>query len=73
MQLLQSRVCRPWQPHLTIDCHATNGSVHRFDMTFDVPHTIESGRREPILYMRERVMPVVRRAVERNWNHTSVV
>ena len=29
MRALQSRVCQVWQPDLTIDCHATNGSVHR--------------------------------------------
>ncbi|MDZ4773906.1 MAG: M14 family metallopeptidase [Planctomycetota bacterium] len=66
MQLLQSRVCRPWKPHLTIDCHSTNGSVHRFQLTYDVPHTIESGRVEPILYMREMLVPAVQEAVRRN-------
>jgi hypothetical protein len=59
MRLLQANVCRAWQPHLTIDCHATNGSVHRFAMTYDIPHTIESGRHEPILYMREQLLPLV--------------
>ena len=50
MRLLQSRVCRAWQPHLTIDCHATNGSVHRFAMTYDVPHTIaeRAPRADPV-------------------------
>jgi len=67
MHLLQTRVCQPWQPHLTIDCHSTNGSVHRFAMTFDVPHTIASGREEPIVFMRERVLPAVRREVKSAW------
>ncbi|MBL8859143.1 MAG: M14 family metallopeptidase [Planctomycetes bacterium] len=66
MRLLQSQVCRPWRPHLTIDCHSTNGSVHRFQLTYDVPHTIESGRVEPILYMREMLLPAVQEAVRRN-------
>lgn len=66
MRLLQSRVCRPWRPHLTIDCHATNGSVHRFQLTYDVPHTIEAGRVEPILFMRESLLPAVTAAVKRN-------
>src|SRR5919202_3814748 len=61
MRLLQANVCRAWQPHLTVDCHATNGSVHRFAMTYDIPHTIESGRREPIVFMREQLLPVVTR------------
>ena len=71
MQLLQSRVCQPWKPHLTADCHSTNGSVHRFDLTFDVPHTIASGRPEPILFMRERMLPAVRREVRAQWGHES--
>jgi hypothetical protein len=66
MRLLQTRVCQPWNAHLTIDCHATNGSIHRFAMTYDVPHTIASGRREPIAYMREKMMPVVAAAVKSN-------
>jgi len=64
MRLLQSRVCQPWNAHLTIDCHATNGSIHRFAMTFDTPHTVESGRREPIDYMREHLLPAVQAAVK---------
>jgi len=40
MRLLQSRVCQPWEPDLTFDNHATNGSVHRFSMTYDIPHTV---------------------------------
>ncbi len=65
MRMLQSRVCIPWQPDLTIDNHATNGSVHRLDMTVDVPHTEESGRAEPIALMRERVVPDVVAAVKK--------
>ena len=66
MRLLQTRVCQPWNAHLTIDCHATNGSIHRFAMTYDIPHAIASGRREPIAYMRERMMPAVAAAVKAN-------
>lgn len=65
MRLLQQRVCIPWAPDLTIDNHATNGSVHRFHMTVDVPHTIESGRAEPIAFMRDRLVPDVMAAVRR--------
>ena len=63
MRLLQQSVCIPWAPDLTIDNHATNGSVHRFHMTVDVPHTVESGRAEPIAFMRERLVPDVIAAV----------
>lgn len=63
MRLLQERVCIPWAPDLTVDNHATNGSVHRMDMTVDIPHTVESGRAEPIDFMRRRVVPDVVAAV----------
>jgi len=66
MRLLQTRVCQPWAPDLTIDNHATNGSVHRFSMTYDIPHTVESGRGEPIAYMRERLLPPVTAALKAN-------
>lgn len=66
MQQLQTRVCHPWNPHLVIDCHATNGSIHRFAMTYDIPHTVDSGRREPIDYMRAHFLPAVSAAVKRN-------
>lgn len=66
MRLLLARVCQPWAPDLTIDNHATNGSVHRFAMTYDVPHTVASGRPEPIRYMRERLLPQVTAALKSN-------
>ncbi len=64
MRLLQTQVCQLWEPDLTIDNHATNGSVHRFSMTYDIPHTIESGRAEPILYMREKLLGPVTAALK---------
>ena len=63
MRLLQRRVCIPWAPDLTVDNHATNGSVHRMDMTVDIPHTVQSGRSEPIEFMRSRLVPDVIAAV----------
>jgi hypothetical protein len=65
MRLLQSKVVQIWQPELTIDCHATNGSVHRYAMTYDVPHTVATGREEPIAYMRDTMMPSVTAALAR--------
>ena len=64
MRLMQSGICHPWNPHLVIDCHTTNGSIHRFAMTYDIPHVVDSGRREPIEYMRNRFMPAVQAAVK---------
>lgn len=64
MRQLQTRVCHRWNAHLVIDCHATNGSIHRFDLTYDVPHTVHSGRREPIDYMKHKLLPAVTQAVK---------
>lgn len=63
MRLLQTRICQPWQPDVTVDSHATNGSVHRFAMTYDIPHTVESGRSEPIDFMRHTLLPEISAAV----------
>lgn len=63
MVLLHTQVVVPWAPDLTVDNHATNGSVHRFHMTVDVPHTVASGRAEPIEFMRRRLVPEVMAAV----------
>jgi len=35
-------------------------------MTYDIPHTVESGCREPIEYMRQKMMPAVTGAVKNN-------
>lgn len=66
MRQLQKAVVQVWEPDLTIDTHATNGSVHRFWMTYDVPHTVASGRAEPVQFMRETMMPIVTKAIEAN-------
>ena len=66
MRLMQRHICHAWQPDLTVDTHATNGSVHRFAMTYDIPHTRESGRAEPIDYMRQVFVPEVSRAVRQS-------
>jgi hypothetical protein len=67
MRLWHERVWQAWEPDLTLDNHATNGSVHRFAMTYDIPHTEHSGRAEPIAYMREHLVPAVTAAVQQNF------
>lgn len=64
MRQLQKNVVQVWEPDLTIDTHATNGSVHRMWMTYDVPHTVASGRAEPVRFMRDTMMPIVTKAIE---------
>ncbi|HYF00184.1 MAG TPA: M14 family metallopeptidase [Planctomycetota bacterium] len=33
-----SRLYGAWRPHLTVDCHTTDGSIHDFALTYDTSH-----------------------------------
>ncbi|MEM7782038.1 MAG: DPP IV N-terminal domain-containing protein [Planctomycetota bacterium] len=45
-------------PHLFVDCHTTNGSVHQYCLTYDIPHNPATA--EPIRnYLRNKMMPKV--------------
>ena len=59
MRLLARHVWQRWTPHLTVDCHATNGSIHRYDLTYDTPHTTASGPAAPIAWVRQTFLPQV--------------
>lgn len=63
MRLMAREVYQRWRPHLTVDCHATNGSIHRYALTYDTPHTSGSGRPEPIAYARQQLLPEITRRV----------
>ena len=58
-----------WWPHLFIDCHTTDGSVHAFDLTFDTAHNPRSGHPAPIEYARRQLLPSVAAAVEKSTGH----
>lgn len=45
-------------PELTIDLHTTNGSRHRYLLTYDSPLN-PSGHAAPIAFVRERILPHV--------------
>ncbi len=49
-----------WDPACFIDCHTTNGSWHRYQLTYDVQHNpaTDSSVRK---WMREMMMPTVTR------------
>lgn len=58
-----SRLFGRWWPHLVVDCHTTDGSIHAYDLTFDTAHTPTSGHPTPIQYVRTRMLPAVAQAV----------
>ena len=49
-----------FDPHLFIDCHTTNGSRHRYLLTYDIPHnpSVEENLRR---VLREQMMPELTR------------
>jgi hypothetical protein len=52
------RFLAEWDPHLTIDCHTTNGSAHRYLLTFEAPLN-PSGHAAPIELIRRELLPAV--------------
>jgi dipeptidyl-peptidase 4 len=52
-----------WDPHLTIDCHTTNGSHHQYTLTFEAP-TNPSGPAAPIEFVRDTLLPEVAERLE---------
>jgi hypothetical protein len=55
-----------WWPHVFIDCHTTDGSIHAYDLTYDTAHLPASGHPAPIDYVRRRLLPAVTEAVWRS-------
>jgi len=52
------RFLTEWDPHLTIDTHTTNGSRHRYRLTYAAPHH-PSGHPEPIRFVRDLMLPEI--------------
>jgi dipeptidyl-peptidase-4 len=49
-----------WKPHLFIDTHTTNGSKHRYHLTYDIPHNPAAPA--PVRkWLREDLLPRVTR------------
>ena len=61
-----ARLYHRWWPHVYIDCHTTDGSIHAYDLTFDTAHLPRSGHPTPIEYVRTRLLPAVAEAVWRD-------
>lgn len=53
-----------WNPHVLVDSHTSDGSLHAYALTFDTSHTLLSGPREPILYARDTMLPAIARTLE---------
>jgi hypothetical protein len=60
-----ARLNGEWDPHLFVDCHTTDGSIHGYDLTFDTAHNPRSGHPAPIALLREGILPEVARRLRR--------
>lgn len=64
MEAVESRnlsaLVAKWRPHLTVDSHTTDGSIHGFALTYDTSH-IPCG---PSAYVHTRMLPDVSRRLE---------
>jgi len=57
------RLLTEWDPHITIDTHTTNGSRHRYTLTYDTP-LHPSTPPEVVELLRKHLLPVVTERVK---------
>ncbi|MFZ4573235.1 MAG: M14 family metallopeptidase [Phycisphaerales bacterium] len=60
-----ARVFNEFDPHVFIDCHITNGSYHRYVITYDGPRT-PGGDAELVAFARTRMLPEIDDAFEKS-------
>ena len=48
-----------WMPHVVVDCHTTDGSVHGYELTYDTSRNLGSCPTGPALFARDRFLPDV--------------
>jgi hypothetical protein len=53
-----------WNPHVFVDSHTSDGSLHAYLLTFDTAHTVLSGPKDVILYTRDRMLPAIGKSLE---------
>ena len=66
------RLLNEWDPVLTIDTHTTNGSHHRYTLTYDGAKN-PAGDRSLIAFSREKLFPEVGAAVEKATGYKSYI
>lgn len=58
-----ARFLHEWWPHVFIDCHTTDGSLHAFDLTYDTSHSNQRLFR-PVLRRTRKMLEAVGRTIE---------
>ena len=52
-----------WRPHVVVDCHTTDGSLHGYDLTYDTSRNLASTPRGPAVFARDVLLPSVTQAL----------
>jgi dipeptidyl-peptidase-4 len=65
-----ARVVRRWDPAVTVDLHTTNGSYHRYTLTYDGPRN-PAADADVIAAVRDRWLPAIGNAVEKGTGYKS--
>lgn len=66
------RVMNAWDPALAIDCHTTNGSFHRYLLTYDGPRHPNTGT-PMVEAIRDKMLPEVGKLLEQKTGFKSFV
>ena len=63
------RFATEWDPHVIMDLHTTNGSYHRYTLTYETPRH-PAAIPGPVEYTRNEILPVVtKRVLEKTGYH----
>jgi dipeptidyl-peptidase 4 len=65
-----ARLVRRWDPAVTVDLHTTNGSYHRYTLTYDGPRH-PAAHPDLIAAVRDRWLPAIGTAIERDTGYKS--
>jgi dipeptidyl-peptidase 4 len=65
-------IMNAWDPALVIDCHTTNGSYHRYTLTYDGPRHPNTGL-ALVESVRDKMLPEVNRMLEQKTGYKSFV
>lgn len=52
------RAIDTWKADVLIDCHTTNGSLHRYPLTYDIPHN-PAGSTSMLAWLRRDFLPTI--------------
>jgi dipeptidyl aminopeptidase/acylaminoacyl peptidase len=64
------RFLNQWDPAVVVDCHTTNGSYHRYTMTYDGPG-VPAGDAKLIAHVRDEMFPELTRRLKKEFGYES--